>query len=95
MAESVHELECPPHLIGRHQVLVIQVRLAEEEAHNRDLSPVQVVGDAEHVVLFLGWGLGLGLHVADDVLPLAGAVVVVDATLPEHLERRPRSDVVL
>ena len=85
----MQELEGSSHLIGSNEVLVVQVRLAKEESNDGDLGPVKVVGDAEHVVLLFRWGAGLSLHVGDDVLPLAGPVVVVNATLTEHLESRP------
>ena len=95
MAEGVQELESSSHLVGGHEVLVVQVRLAEEEPDDGDLGSVKVVGDAKHVVLLLRWRLGLGLHEGHDVLPLTWAVVVVDAALPEHLEGWPSSDRVL
>ena len=95
LVEGVQELEGSPHLVGGHQELVVQVGLAEEEADDGDLGSVQVVGDAQVVALLLGRGLGLGLHVGDDVFALAGAVVLVHAALPEELEGGPGADVVL
>jgi len=91
----VQELERSSHLVGSNEVLVVQVGLAEEEADDGDLGPVEVVGNPKHVVLLLRWRAGLSLHVGDDVLPLAGPVVVVDTALSKHLEGGPCTNVEL
>ena len=95
LVECVQELEGSPHLVGGHQELVVQVRLAEEESDDGDLGSVQVVGDAQVVILLLRWGLGLGLHVGHDVFSLTRAVVLVHSALPEQLEGGPGTDAVL
>jgi len=92
LIERVQELEGSSHLIGGHQVFVVQVRLSQEESNDGDLSAVQVVGDAKHVVSFFRRRLGLSLHEVDDVLALAGSAVVVHSALPEHLEGGPGTD---
>lgn len=91
----MQELECSSHLIGGHEILVIQVGLSKEETDNGDLSPVQVVGDAKHVILLFRWRLGLSLHEGDDVLSLTGTVIVIHSALTEHLKGGPGSNGIL
>jgi hypothetical protein len=57
----VHELGGASHFVGRDQELVEEVRLAVEEADDRDVAAFQVVGDGQLVALLFGRRLCVGL----------------------------------